>query len=513
MILDIHGKPIGQSTDSALRGWSQRRWESAETSRLNSAHWSKADGRTINEDLISYGQVLWHRIAYEIANNPIIAGMIETHKADLIGAEGPTLRVVTSDDDRDNAYARQLEEGWEDWWESPDINGILSGPDLLRQWIQMFWQCGEVLVQHVTDNNAGTPVSLRLHSLHPRRLATPPGRESKRYLAMGVLRTKTGKPRTYYIDQAPEDDLLSMTGEFVGISAQNITHIFEQQEPGQIRGVPWLATVLQVAADIRDYDVQVLDAARQAADSGVILHTDHPDAPFMLVNEDVEVVRRRERTAPPGWKPMQIKAEQPTTNYPQYRTERHRDLGRPRAMPAMVVRLDSSSHNFSSARFDAQMYGRVNAATQHMMARIGLNPMVRTVETELLRAGAAGDSRGITARRPRRVKFEWGWPPALYRAADPVKEAKGQAERLRNRTTTLADELAAEGRNFERHIEQLVRESNRLREAGLLPPAESGDEDRAGAERWIAELFARAIEEHAGSGGGAGADQQEAARA
>lgn len=509
MILDQYGNPIQHGVASASGKWAERRWEAARTDRLNEAHWTYADGRDINDDLVGYGEKLWQRTTYEVSNNPIVRGMIESHQADMIGAEGPTLRVVTSEDDADNKYARALEEIWREWWYDCDINGIIAGPDLLRQWIRMFWQCGDAVTQLVNDSSADTLIKTRVHSIHPRRLATPPERGSDFNLFMGVERTPTGRPTAYHIDQSAQGEFAMELPRYERINASNVLHVFEQEEPGQARGVPWLASVLQVAADLRDFDVQVLDAARQAADGGVILYSDHPDVEPVIVNEDVPAPRRRQQTAPPGWKPMQIQSQQPQNNYVEYRKERHRDLGRPMAMPAMVVRLDSSSHNFSSSRFDGQMYGRVCAAKQAWLVRSGLNRLVRTIEKEALRVGQSGESKRL-GRRPERVELQWGWPPPLYRAADPVKEAKAATARMANGTSTLSQELASEGKTLAGQLEEATREAREihkaitqlrdagveLRDAGILQPASTQEQERAAADKWIAGLFSLAIEEN-----------------
>jgi hypothetical protein len=50
---------------------------------------------------------------------------------------------------------------------------------------------------------------------------------------------------------------------------------------------------------------------------------------------------------------------------------------------------------------------------------------------------------------------------------DPVKEAMAQAKRLENKTTTLANEFARQGRDWERELEQIAREDAKLKELGL----------------------------------------------
>ena len=235
----------------------------------------------------------------------------------------------------------------------PDLNAQYSGPEILRQWVRQLWDTGEFLGVK-TDTGAGGPdedrsISLRLQTVHPARLDTPIGTGVTDHVMLGIEVSDTGRPLRYWIEDYRPTDTTYVTG--MGgrwYDANQVIHYFDVLEPGQLRGVPWLSTSLQAIEDLRSYDEQVLDAARAAADFSVLLTTDHPDAKYFAVNEESNFKRRTIRTAPPGWKANQIQAEQPTTQYVQFRQERQRDLGRPAGMPLMMVRLDSSGHNYSS---------------------------------------------------------------------------------------------------------------------------------------------------------------------
>src|SRR5687768_2173239 len=75
------------------KAWTLRRWEAAETNRLNRTHWRNATGAPINEDLSGDLRTLRARCRYESYNNPIVEGVIGTHQVDLVGVQGPTLQV------------------------------------------------------------------------------------------------------------------------------------------------------------------------------------------------------------------------------------------------------------------------------------------------------------------------------------------------------------------------------------------------------------------------------------
>ena len=67
--------------------------------------------------------------------------------------------------------------------------------------------------------------------------------------------------------------------------------------------------------------------------------------------------------------------------------------------------------------------------------------------------------------------FEQQWFWDGHEHVDPAKEAKAQKIRLANHTTTLANEYARQGRDWEAELKQRAKELALMRELGL--PADS----------------------------------------
>jgi len=454
-----------------------RTLEAGKTDRLNQLHWTDASDVGINTFLGEYLPTVRARATYEALHNPNVEGVIATHIDDVIGPGGPILQVLSTN----KKYNAALEQVWRDWWAMPDITGLQSGPELLGLCIRMLWLCGEYLVQEVTDGDGNGPVSLKLKALHPRRLETPTDKTQDN-VTLGIKRTQLGRPTTYYIESTPDNEsLTSMQMNFVGRSAKRIIHGFQLVEPDQARGVPWLTSCLPTVADLRDYDTQVLDAARAAADMGVYLSTKHPDAAYVDLAEDdnIEIERRMLTALPSGWEPNQITPQQPSTRYIEYRAERLRDLGRPHGMPLMMVQLDSGNHNYSSARFDAQIYQRGINRLRGWLVRHTLNRLVRDVIVE------ARLVPGVLPGRPARVDYQWTWTALPH--VDPLKEENAVTERIANGTSTYRDECAKKNADWEEVFDQQKREMDKRVELGLpiLSPKSSlasDDKDKGASD-------------------------------
>lgn len=444
---------------SSLR---QRSFESAETHRLNSAHWAYAADESVNSWLAGQLSVIRSRAAYECRQNGMLLGMIGTHADDIVGADGPTLQVIS-----DNlAYNTALESLWMSWFAAPTPRKNVSGASLLKLWIRSLWKCGEFVAQLVTDDQAEGPISLRIKPIAPRRLGTPGSLAGDANTSMGIQFDSLDRPTRYWIAESsiPSSWMIN----YKPVPADLMIHEFIVEEEDQARGIPWLQTSLQPSADLRSYDAEVQHAARFIAGQQGMMYTEHPDAQLDdtgLVEYEMEPATMK--TAAAGYKPFYSPSTQPPVQYPEYRAERMREFGRPVGMPLMMIRLDASRYNYSSARLETQNYYRAVSGLQYWISGTEkstgtLNRLVDELSKE------ARFSVPALRNRPATVLYHWTWPSRPH--VDPVKEAAAEEIALRTRTLAFSDALAARGRDVETHISTLAREEQIFLAAGLDPP-------------------------------------------
>lgn len=445
--------------------WSQRRFDVGDTTRLNEDHWKFAsEDYDLNWWLREQLTTIRSRAIYETRNNGFLQGIVNTLCDDVVGPDGPTLQVLSDD----VAYNDALEATWRDWFKQPTFRPNLSGTALLKLWVRNLPRCGEFLAWIDTDTRAEGPVQMRLRTIHPRRLGTPSDQTANPLNVMGVEFDTDERPTRYWI-ACTHGRAYASGGPvtYVPVPPDLIIHEFTVDEDGQARGFPWFTSALQPAADLRDYDDQVQDAARQMADSASLLYTEHPDAPVWKNAEETVIQRRTIKMAPPGWKPWQYNSSQPPVQYPDFRGERQREFGRPIGMPLMMVRLDSSKHSYSSARLDTQTYNRTVMGIQTWISGTPrsagtLNRLVDLVAQE------ARFTVPALRKRPARVEYVWTWQPRPH--VDPTKEAAAETESLTNRTQSFSAALAARGTNLDTHLRTLQREEQALETAGVSPP-------------------------------------------
>lgn len=436
----------------AVTGLVTRSFESAKTTRLNSAHWRDAQGATVNQELRADLATIRNRCEYESQENGTFDGAIETMVVAIVGECGPILQVTSSDEE----YNRALEKVWQEWFELPDAAGQLSGIEMLNLCVRHLCTAGEYILVKSYEETVDGPW-LRLSMVHPRRLKEMPGRTDA---PLGIVRDEKGRPKAYLIEETDE-----FTGRYkmAEYPADQVIHKFRFREAGQIRGVPLFYHGLTPAGELRDFTDQVMDAMRAAADHAIVMVADHPDMKFAQVNEISDFQRRSITYAPPGYKPEQLDPKQPGTNWEPFNKQRLSDIGRGANMPGMMVRLDSSDHNYSSARFDGQIFGRTGKRLQVWIGADPLTPLCKLLATEEELAGRLGP-------RPKDLKIGWIWPVQPH--VDPEKEANADGLRVKDGSKAPSDVAAGQGVDFEEVCRRRERDGKTLKRYGLPVPWE-----------------------------------------
>jgi len=432
---------------SLWQAW--RSYDSAKTTRVNRKHWTGATLGDADATILTALGTLRNRVRFEMRNNGYAEGMVETYVTDVVGPDGPAVQ-IESDDDKWNAEAEAF---LRDYFTYCDHSGIDHFADLLRLAVRQRWECGESFAQRVTARGGGA-VRTRYLMIEPDRIATPSDRVTEKDVRGGIKVTADGRPVEYFVMKSHPGDTLRapLFDEFNRVPARDMVHVYRRTRPGQTRGVPRLAPVLDEFAQLRDWDHDTLLAARMAAMLAAFAYTDHPEAAFDDIGRELPIFEIEPGTfsmLPSGWKVTQIKPEHPSTQYKDFKREKLAGVGRVANMPYLKVAADASGHNYSSARLDDQGYWDEVKSEQAFQARRFCNkPMVPALQE----ASLSGEVRPAPVRF--RLTYIWNERPHV----DPSKETRAQTERLGNGTTTLARECKATGGDWQETLRQRVKE-------------------------------------------------------
>jgi lambda family phage portal protein len=408
------------------------------------------------------------RSNHERINNPTIEGLMLSHTLAVAGENGPLLD-LWGDSDEDDQWCDQAEAVWEAWCSTADAAGGLDLGGLIKQWNYSCWYNGEWIEQLVAESPEfridGLP-QLRLHGIEVQRLMTPYGSQSDQSITLGIRKNAHRRPTQYWLADNYYLGSLASTGRWY--PARDIIHGMDrvQSERGQTRGIPWAQSGLPLMADLRDYDAQVLDAARLTADGAVFAYTRHPDSEFAdNVPRSVSWRRRQVNHLAPGWELGSVHSNQPLPQYKDFRHERMNDLGKGKGVPGMVTRLDARDHNYSSARFDYQLLGE---SAKHVRSTL-YNPQLRRLVSLVLSEAIL---MGILPPSPPRFYQQFIWP--ALPEIDQRKSAEAETIYLRNGSNSYSEVCAnGHGRRARDVIRQRQRDARRLAAAGLPSVQES----------------------------------------
>ncbi len=444
------------------------RYDAAVTTDDNRRHWANADGLSSNaSNSAEVRRILRNRARYETANNSYARGIVLTLAHDVVGT-GPRLQMLTGDSEAN----RRIEQAFMLWARSVHLAEKLRTMRMARA------TDGESFAVLTNNPRLNTEVQLDLRLIEADQVTTPDLDRLSTIAVDGIVFDGSGNPIEYHIlRNHPGDSFYSFRSDYERIPASSVLHWFRADRPGQTRGIPDIMPALPLFAQLRRFTLAVLAAAETAADFAGILYTDAPangEADAAEPFEPIELEKRALVTMPGGWKMAQMQAEQPSTTYGEFKHELLNEIARCLNMPFNVAAGNSSGYNYASGRLDHQTYYKAIRVDQSNLERIILDRILAAwLDEAALLPGLLPDGLGPFAQWP----HQWFWDG--HEHVDPAKEASAQATRLASHTTTLADEYAKRGQDWETQLRQRAKEIALMSQLGLtieqVSPAPSQD--------------------------------------
>jgi lambda family phage portal protein len=429
-------------------------------------HWANADAFAADAALSpSVRRTLRNRARYERANNSYLAGISATLANDLIGT-GPRLQLDSGDAEAD----RIVERLFFDWGWSVDL------PAKLRTMREALVTDGEAFALMITNPRLGGGVTLDMRLVEAEMVATPTELMSQTItpegnVVDGVEFDQIGNVVAYQVlSYHPGANFRVNTLDFRRVPAAQMVHWFQASRPGQHRGVPQVAPALKLFGQLRRYTEAVIAAAETAADLAAFIHSNSPAAEVDEVDAfaALEIQKRTLTTLPEGWDISQLKAEQPTTQYPAFVRAILGEIARCLQLPYNVAALDSSSYNYASGRMDHQVHTMNQRVERDQLERTMLDRVLAAWVNEASLAGILPEGM------PPFSEWNWGWVWDGKDHVDPGKEANAAETRLRTLTTTLASEYARQGKRWDVELRQIAAERDLMRELDLQMPTVPG---------------------------------------
>ncbi len=346
-----------------------------------------------------------------------------------------------------------------------DFNDQLNLYGLQSQIMRSVVKNGEALVQRVKKRYKKGEIPFELKVLNPALLNHLENRvdiDGGGYIMAGKEFNKAGKLVAYYIwDRDPAEFI----AETKRIPAEDICHIYDVDDAGQVRGLPFFSSIILRMKDFDEYeDAQLLKQKTSACYSlwrtkpqlDTVLNVDPKDK-----DSDGNVY---ERVFPGMVGELRAGesitvAQPPTTEgFSEYSRQNLQGQAIGIGMSYEAFTGDLANVNFSSGRMGWIEFQR---NIEHWQWNMIIPMFLEKVFKWFLEAA-------FLAKEIPSIEFKATWTPPRREMIDPVKEAKAMVQMIRAGIISLSEAQKQLGYVPDEVFAELVKDKKMLDELGLM---------------------------------------------
>lgn len=486
-LLNANGEPLGKvmASDTAHRAASYRARELAS--------WLPGLG-SADSDLLGELHTLVSRSRDLTRNHGIAAGAMQTLVDNIIGTglrlvAAPDYRVLGRTKEWADEWATQVESHWRGWAEHTwcDAAQSLNFNGLTSQIFRSTLINGEALALPLWLPATDKPFATTLQLIEPDRLCNPQGQPDSRYLRGGIEIDRYGAPQAYWLRTIhPGDALLGLAAnseEWQRIPVKTafgrlrLIHVHDKERTGQTRGKPILTSIMPMFKMLDHYERSELKAAVVNAMIAAFIETPldgesigelfgGSTKEYLDARNEWQVKLEGGSIIPvfPGDKVAPFTPSRPNSAYGQFVENVLRHIGAGLNMPFELLMKDFSKTNYSSARAALLEAWRYFNSRRLWIATTWAKPVYELWLEEAISQGLV-EAPDFYANKAAWVRSKWIGPGRGW--VDPVKEAQAAQIRMEAGLSTLEEECAAQGLDWEEVLAQRAREKARLDELGL----------------------------------------------
>jgi lambda family phage portal protein len=471
-------------------------YKGASNTRLNSG-WKITDG-SADQDLLPALPTLRARSRDLNRDDPHAAGVTSTIVSNVIGSginpqSRPDFKALGIDAETADEFAQTAERVWHEWvkWADAQERETFAGLQNLAE--RKVLEDGDCfIIPIMIENEPWRPLEIALELVEADRCMTPTSLRQRGDIRDGVEIGERGQPVAYWIRKSHPGDLAigdrqSLSNDvdnFQRIPARNrfgqrnIYHLYHVKRPGQTRGEPFFAPVISLFKDLAEYLEAEIVGARVAACFSVFIRKNNPTLGFenrTTTSTDSEgKTERLESIEPglidylqPGEDITTVNPGRPSGNFDSFVERVIRALAAGVGLPYELVAKDFSNTSFSSARAAIIEARRMFKQRQAFHEQRWLQDVWERVIEESYLKGAFMDVAVSDFVSNRTLWTRATWIPQGWEWIDPLKDAQASATAINAGLTSLADETAKQGKDWQEVMEQRSREVALAEELGV----------------------------------------------
>lgn len=398
-------------------------------------------------------------------NNNYARGLVRTHASDLIGACPKPQLTIPGDESGEVAEA--IERGYMRWAKEIKLGHTYRLAEKCRG------HSGEAFLFAADNPKLKHPVKLTIRDFEPEQCVTPWNRRDSANIIDGIEFDEFGNRIFYHVLRYHPGESYTVaaargSGDFMAMPASKVFHWFEQDRPGQVRGLVRISAALPIMEQVRRWNLATLTAIEFASMIAGIIKSRLPmqdGQPASVKDWDFyEVVKGALMTLPADCDASQMEAKHPNAQFSEFKREQLNEAGRGSGAPLNVMTGNSSGYNYSSGRLDHVPYQRDKRIDRFDFQSCVMDPVFLLYVEEARMVGL------IEASVP--AVEEWGiaWNYDGFGSIDEQKDANTDDIRLANGTTNFAEVESEYNRDWRQQLKQLAKEVKAYAAEGLVHP-------------------------------------------
>jgi lambda family phage portal protein len=438
-----------------------------------------------------------------LRNSAIAVGAVKTNITKVVGTglkvkSQLNREVLNLTDEQADKWQRQAEREFLLATDTREIDAerqltfsLLQGLVLLKT-----LEDGDVFTNMPRFTRPGSPYKLKLQIIEAARVVNPGSTLPNSMSATtsnivgGIEKDSNGAPVAYHVCNQHPGGIRYITGKNLTwtrlpafgntTGAPLVLHHYDKTRPGQTRGVPYLAPVMEVIKQLGRYtDAEVMAAVvsgmlttfitNESGDPGQTLPVNPDTAAADPTDTGIELGYGSVVGLLPGEKIDTVNPGRPNPAFDPFVTALCRQIGVALEIPFELL-VKHFTASYSAARAALLEAWAYFTRRRHWLVTSFCQPVYEAVITEAIATGRLSAPGFFSDPATRRAYLGTTWIGDAAGQIDPMKEINAAEKRMALNLTTHAEECTAlpyGGIDWEAKFPQIVKEKRMMEEAGI----------------------------------------------
>ena len=492
---------MAQRTQLAMTGG----YTGARLDRAQLSRWNPTAG-SANADTVADLRMLRSRSRDQMRNAPIALGALNTTVSHVVGTG---LTYTPAIDAKFLGLTETQAEEWQDdttrrfkaWADSADCDCArqLDFYGMQEVGFRTYLESGDAFILTPRISREGKPAKLALQLIEADRVCNPNNRSNTDSLIEGIeIDPDTGEALACHVSKVHPGDHLRKTNSWDRIEYRGqrtgrraVLHIMRPLRPGQVRGVPWIAPILEPLKQLGRWSDAELNAAVVSGVMATFVKMD-PDAFQGLYDEDAQgaIINNASKWSGemesgkainllPGESIESPTPGRPNPAFDPFWTAMVRQIGMALEMPFEVLVMHFQS-SYSAARAALLMAWKAFRSKRDLLAKTLCQPVFELWLADEVAEGRINCPGFFSSDIIRAAWCAAIWTGDGPGSIDPTKEVTAAKLRVElGISTKQAESILHDGVDWRPKHEQRVKEINAEKADGIYvhpagsAPAES----------------------------------------